>query len=348
MFRQYSSFTPCVLCLLAIPAFGTSATKPAAQTTQPAEWTRPLHIEIVQYLEGNHRAVFERISTRLQTSSPSPDVHRCLALLRVAFLKLNSVDPALSNDPIKWPAAARGLFARLEQSTKDSDAVTLAVLKYDPMSRKLTSEPVLERIIDAKGPWCDWAQWELARIQADKVARTRLDSTGVINLDKSGGAEWICLSDNPALGIRFRAAYRCLSRHSGSYMRMPMLRDIAQWRHWSLQYAFDHLNDYPVQFPQSNWPPYRPGVMAEVANMQHKINETLDSQFSEKEKAMAAADGFLDSFLWGDHEFDNYLFYVEQIVQAREQERLPEEALKWASEKRKTTNVRFKIVEPDK
>jgi hypothetical protein len=88
--------------------------------------------------------------------------------------------------------------------------------------------------------------------------------------------------------------------------------------------------------------------MAEVANMQHKINETLDSQFSEKEKAMAAADGFLDSFLWGDHEFDNYLFYVEQIVQAREQERLPEEALKWASEKRKTTNVRFKIVEPDK
>ena len=170
----------------------------------------------------------------VHSAQPGPNVHRCLGLMRRAFIRIHKQEYPVR----RWDASAEKHLKQLEskESPSDPDLVILACLRDVDVKHgtaEPTTEPILDKLIDParKSPWRDWAYWQKARVIASK-AWTWPNDVGSVVFRFAEKRRIGCLvaRSTPSLTIRARAAEACLKKHPQSYMGDVMRVELAEWR----------------------------------------------------------------------------------------------------------------------
>lgn len=217
------------------PTSRRATTRSAAQIAAANEfWQTTLHKGLRLYYEGKYQEVFDLIDKAVHSAEPGRNVHRCVALMRRAFIGIHKQE-----EPVRsWNPSAEKHLKQLEskKSLSDPDLVIVACLR-DVYVRAPTAEPtkvpILDKLIDParNSRWRDWAYWQKARVIASK-AWTWTGDLGTVVFRLAEKRRIGCLADRytSSLTIRGRAAEAFLKKHPQSHMADVMRLELVEWR----------------------------------------------------------------------------------------------------------------------
>lgn len=333
--------------IIALCIVGTSQSVFAEDTTRNA-WSGILHQGLMLYQQGDYTNTFSLVEEAALQNPPGPEVHRCLVLMRKAFLRKHGLTAPVN----EWPSSAQKEIDALESVREKTlgQLVVLAVLKYRRSRNSeaaLPSEALLDRVIESGSPWRDWALWEKARILSE-VAWVPTEEWGVVYYGDPGRRRIGCLDDQPVYTIPARAAEDVLRRDPDTYMGDAMRLQLYLYRLTVVRQAFSTLarNEW---FTREQTPtfPLRDEQMTLVRDIEGKL-KALSETFPADVLSLATAEANLDEFLWQEVGSPARVIpaYLKQLVKVYGEDVLSTPVTKWLAELPPVRAVQYKVYSP--
>ena len=322
-----------LVCLASASAKGESANAPG----ETHDWESLLYQGLRLCYQGEYRSAFEMVEKAVRSEKPGPEVHRCLALMRHAYVQTRGQHLTVS----EWKTSVAEDLGRLEalKEPGDADLVILATLKYAHVCHAgsiLTSEPFLDKLIDPvrKSPWRDWAYWEKARVVASKAWVSTRTAWGSVEFLQGDTRQIGCLDDHPDETLPARAAQAFLKENPDSYMGDTMRKELC---HWRVMRAYRGIHE----LIQNEW--YSNGsqmglfpLSEEQVQLFKKTEETfaaISALAPEDVRRLMTAEGALDNLLWFAHPAPKrtIVAYLKAVLEVRGPAALPEDVHRWLS-----------------
>lgn len=214
-----------------------SATEPDAITS--GDWNQLFYEGLVRFYQADYESVIEMLQSAVRAHQPGPGVHRCLALMRLAFCRQHDSHVGMlysqPRTPQSYSKSALKSFKDLETKAHNgvADRVILAAVK-DSYTYHTDVIKTLEQIIDSDSRWRDWAYWKkahsISRLPCMQYGiRNKNEDFGVIDHSAVAGHPQYILNIEPYYTthiVQSRAARIFSGRHPNSYMRIQFSRDL--------------------------------------------------------------------------------------------------------------------------
>ena len=136
MARRCLTITMVLLALL-LPQVAWAAPRLLSLQMETRDWRKVLYRGLQLWYQGEYEKCYTLIADAVRNSRPGPEVHRCLALMRLSFLQMHGTDTLclLSSRPLSASAAGRIRELEAVANPTDIDLVFLATLRGVAISR---------------------------------------------------------------------------------------------------------------------------------------------------------------------------------------------------------------------
>jgi len=300
-------------------------------------WERCLYKGLQLYYQGEYQSAFEMIQSAVRSEKPGPEVHRCLALMRHAYVQTRGQHLTVS----EWKTSVAKDLGRLEapKEPSDADLVILATLKYAHVCHAgsiLTSEPFLDKLIDParKSPWRDWAYWEKARVAASKAYVPPKFTWGSVEFLQGDVRRIGCLDEHPAETLRARAARVFLKDNPDTYMGRTMCRELYYWRLFEARRALARFtkNEWYVGDRGNDVFPLTDDQLKHIASARASLS-ALARLFPESSEKLGQAESRLDELLWFSRPSPKRTIvkYLRTVLEVRGKDAIPPDVYQWLS-----------------
>jgi hypothetical protein len=304
-------------------------------------WEYALYEGLMRFHKGQYRETVDYLSQMVQTHKPGPEVHRCIALLRLAFSRMAGPQERVG----EWSQAAQKqieLIEKKEQKT-NGDYVLLATLKYvdeRQVDALVMSKPYLDHLLSpaASSPWADWAYWERTRLASSKIDAIG-DELGLLVCEVKKVERTACLLDADGDGelegaVRARGAAAFLAKHPRSYMGRQMRTELFQWRARRLSTAIEALGhgEWYVSSHEGGDIPVASAQLVELYKATDGFLKAAEAKIPARVVILLNAEGKLDEFLWHGQQTpfgDSIQRYFDGVMEARGKAAVPETVRKW-------------------
>jgi hypothetical protein len=343
---MFSGQKPSRFIAMAIICILSSYGSVRAADEQGTPWSGILHRGLMLYHKGEYTNAFALIKQAVNERDPGPEVHRCLALLRKTFLRINGL-----RDPVtKWTPTASAVIAALEAEPHPTDGqvAMLAVLEYhhanDTPEAKRADSP-LDILIEKQSPWQDWACWEKARTLAEK-AWVPSEAWGVVQYEETPHARIGCLDEMPILTIPARAAEEVLRRNPGSYMSDEMRKQVCLYRVTVARKQIAALakNEWFTGDQSCGLFPFGENQVQILKAIEGQMN-TLSRLSASNALALAAAEAKLDEFLWHESSSPRRAIpeYLKKVLEVRGKSYLSPDVAEWVTSLPSVPVVKYEV-----
>ena len=304
-------------------------------------WELALYEGLMRIHQGQYKETYEYLSQMVQKQKPGAEVHRCIALLRLAFAKMHGVKETAG----EWGKSAQQQIGLLEskENKSDGDYVLLAALKYvdERQGGALAiSKPYLDYLLlpTTKSLWADWAYWEKTRLTSRTIWAIG-DELGIVTCEVGKNKQLGCLvvSDcdgEPERTIRARGASVFLNKHPHSYMARQMRIEILDDRKQSLSRALEVLSrgDWYLDGQTDGLLALTTEQFRELRKKTYSDLKALDAKIPACVTSLFRAEYQLDDFLYSGKNApgeDSIINYFQGVNESRGRKSIPESILKW-------------------
>jgi hypothetical protein len=308
--------------ILIILALSSAKLFAAEAVGQDSQWERLLYRSLQFYYVGDYNSTYANIKKAVDELEPGPQVHRCIALMRLSFFKERGIDPAGALRALPENKDVELYIKNLEKNKtpKIGDMVVLAAIKEEGRGSFKEKIRILDSIIESASPWADWAFWEKTQTLSRKMAwfYTRknlrscsLEDLGVAEFKKDETVLKLgCLVDTyPDRVFIARAARLFLEEHPDTYMARQMEKDV-WYNQINLVYrSFSEIKERYDENKSLIWTEAQLQALKSWPEDMRKIVEELPNTQVE----LLTAEEYVDEFLQGCAETDRIVVYLRAV-----------------------------------
>lgn len=261
-------------------------------------WSNVFQRALMNYYRGEYNKAYDLVKESIKEDVPGGEVHRCIALMRKSFVKMNDMVEPVFEMNLKAKESIKMLESGEEGCENPGQLVVLAALQYHrTYDSNIPSRSTLDLIIEGKSVWRDWAIWERGRLLAQKAVSSR-EEYGVVQYTVGEEVRYGCLDDFPSITISARVAEGLLRENPSSYMGETIRKELYYYRTMSIRRNIAQLlrNEWgdPLRddiFPLSP-------VQIELLERMNEEMENVGGEFSDKVLEIEDARARLDEWLW--------------------------------------------------
>lgn len=281
------------------------------------------------YHKGDYRAAFTLIEKMVREEAPGADVHRCIALMQRAFVKLHKVDDHAKRFT---PSAQAYIDAIEDNSDKTApDLVILAAAKGG-LREHVAAIPVeLQKLAlrDASHTttWFDWARWEVIRLVCSSLY-SATDTLGMATCTVDGKDRRVVLAAAPIPTIRGRHAITFLRAYPGTYMGRQLREELLDWRLFKTERALSELaaNEWMTKTRRPDEiVPFNDQIATRLQRIKESYGE-IRKLVPRNYVALMNAEIRLDNSLWGNGSKHAIVPYLRVVAKQRP---MPSDVEKW-------------------
>jgi len=316
-------------------------------------WLGVFQRGLMLYQEGDYTNTFALVEAAVLEHPPEQEVHRCLALMRKAFLRMHNI-----REPVNaWtPSALKEIRKRESLSMRtDRHLVILAAVKYQRSQNgdiAPVTVPLLNQIIEMKpeSSWKDWAYWEKARVLAGR-AWVPTTAWGVVEYGSDSRRRIGCLDDSPLISIPARAAESFLRQKPSTYMGKQMRLDLYLYRTTVARRALAKLakdQSSSSEKKSDEVLPLEENQMVILREAESKL-DALSHSFPKDVLRLLTVEAEIDDFLWNVAESKRVIpEYLKLLQEIRGRGVLLPHVAKWLADLPLLSAVKYEVYEPDK
>lgn len=307
-----------------------------AESLGEVNWEGVLYRGLYSYCQGNYQETYQQISKHVNELPPGPEVHKCLSLMRLAFVKVNNVPTPIT----KWNESATEYFKEIEGQVEPNelDLIVLAELKETPLVYDNNiATPILDKIMTSSSKWKDWAYWKKAdnlskqlrwvSLENEKDDIFNINDLGVYKTVLGNDIFYTCAVEKfPDKVLKARAAELFLKKYPDSYMVRQFELDYSAGYFHQTILALNKLDRFYNKRNSLVFGEVRKFAFGQVLADLKSIHDSLDSDKMAILKSEVQFEQFISTF----GEDNRYAYqYLEQILEAKGKDALPKDIYEW-------------------